>query len=263
MSYISNYIAELNDKNRKALSIFLTVGFPDKENFVDLVLDTLDAGADLLELGIPFSDPIADGPVIQQSSQLALENGITLGDVFDIASQIKNHSTKPLILMGYANPILHYGMDDFTKSAKDSCVDGLIIPDIPLEELNNFWETGPEGLDQILLTTPTSPAERIKKIDRQSEGFVYCVSVTGTTGMQQNFGDDTLDNLHRTYRLIEKNKMLIGFGISTPEDINNFHPYCDGVIVGSAVINHLLQESNNSYTHTIDFIKSLSDACEL
>jgi tryptophan synthase alpha chain len=261
MKKITDHIHALNLKNRKALSVFLTAGFPDPNRFVDLALETLNNGADLLELGIPFSDPIADGPVIQQASQKALENGVTIKTVFKFSEKIKRSTAKPLILMGYANPILHYGTAAFINDARNCGVDGLIIPDIPIDEHDNFWENNLEGLDQIHLTTPTSPAERVKLIDRKSTGFVYCVSVTGTTGIQNKFSKQSLENLKRTYHLIKNNKMLIGFGISKPEDIRIFRPFCDGVIVGSAVINHLRTEENTTFDKTIKFIKMLSEAC--
>ncbi len=263
MKKITEHIHTLNLKNRKALSIFLTAGYPDPDRFVDLALETLNNGADLLELGIPFSDPIADGPVIQQASQTALENGVTIQTVLKFAEKIKHSSAKPIILMGYANPILRYGTAAFVNDARNCGIDGLIIPDIPIDEHDNFWENNLKGLDQIHLTTPTSPAERVKLIDRKSTGFVYCVSVTGTTGIQNTFSEQSLENLKRTYDLIKSNKMLIGFGISKPEDIRIFHPFCDGVIVGSAVINHLRNEKNTTFDKTLTFIKRLSEACQM
>ena len=165
--------------------------------------------------------------------------------------------------MGYANPILHFGLKEFIDQAKNCGVDGLIVPDIPIEEYDDFWIDSEDDIDKILLTTPTSPAERIRQIDRTSNGFVYCVSVTGTTGVQQDFKSNITENIERTYKLIEKNKMLIGFGISGPEVIKKFSPYCDGVIVGSVVINKLLTEKNKNYQDTCGFIASLNQACQL
>jgi len=262
MSKISQYIQAKNNQNKKVLTVFLTAGFPDPHSFVDLAVKTFDSGADLLEIGIPFSDPIADGPVIQKSSQIAIENGVTISSSLNYAEKIKSRIDKPIILMGYANPILHYGLKEFLGEATNSGVDGLIVPDIPIEEYDDFWNDNSHKIDKILLTTPTSPAERIRKIDQISDGFIYCVSVTGTTGMHQKFSNSSLDNLERTYNLIEKNKMLIGFGISGPEVIKNFSPYCDGVIVGSAVINKLLSEKDKQYRKTCGFIRTLSDACK-
>lgn len=260
MSYIKDYIEKLNSKNRKALSIFLTSGFPNKNSFVDLAKQVLNSGADMLELGIPFSDPLADGPIIQASSKIALDNGIKLKDVFSFSEAITVGTDKPLILMGYANPIRKYGVENFLRDANNSGVKGLIVPDVPLEEYDFFFESGENKLDVILLTTPISSEERIKTIDEKSKGFVYCVSITGTTGVKENFSDEVINNINRTRSLIKKNKMMIGFGVSKPEDVKIFSPYCDGVIVGSAVIKSLL--NNKNYDSTLKLISELSQACE-
>lgn len=259
MSYIRNYVDQVNKENRKALSIFLTAGFPSKNNFVEHAKSVLDAGADLFELGIPFSDPLADGPTIQASSKIALDNGVTLKDVFQYSREISKYSTKPIVLMGYANPIKKYGIKNFLTDAYNSGAKGLIVPDIPINEYDSFFEFGTQQLDVILLTTPTSSEERIKSIDDKSNGFVYCVSIVGTTGAKDNFSEETIANIKRTRSLVNKNKMLIGFGISKPEHIKTFSPYCDGVIVASAVIKSILNKESTSETLTI--IKKLSDAC--
>jgi len=259
MKKIANHLQKINDSGKKALSIFLTAGFPSKENFVDLALSVLESGADMLEIGIPFSDPLADGPVIQSSSQVALENGVTLKDVFSYCEKIGSKTDKPLILMGYANPILKYGVEKFCADAESCGVSGLIVPDVPLEEYESFYTENFKNFEKILLTTPTSSDERIKKIDRRSEGFVYCVSVTGTTGIKNSFDGKVLKNLERTYSIVSMNKMLIGFGISNAENVKTFLPYCDGVIVGSAVIKKLKDEANNFVL--AEFIRSLSNAC--
>lgn len=260
MKKIANHIQRINDSGNKALSIFLTAGFPSKEKFVDLAMNVLDSGADMLEIGIPFSDPLADGPVIQTSSQAALENGVTLKDVFGYCEKINAKTDKPIILMGYANPILKYGAKNFCIDAKSSGAAGLIVPDVPLEEYESFYTDDYKNFEKIMLTTPTSSNERIKEIDRRSEGFVYCVSVTGTTGIKNNFDKNVLKNLERTYSIINKNKMLIGFGISNAVDIKTFAPYCDGVIVGSAVIKKINEAKNISEIG--DFVKTLSAACK-
>jgi len=285
VSYIKNYIDELNKNSRKALSIFLTAGFPEKNNFVDLAKSVLDSGADMIELGIPFSDPLADGPIIQATSKLALDAGVYTNDVLGYAEQISKYSPKPIILMGYANPIKKYGIENFLRDAKNSGVKGLIVPDVPLEEFDSFFnseerqildEESPNNiskeillpqkarnqndkLDVILLTTPTSSEARIKQIDAKSSGFVYCVSITGTTGVKDSFDDSTTDNLKRTYSLLQNNKMLIGFGISKPEDVKRFSPFCDGVIVGSRVMKSLL--NGDERNETLKIIEQLSDAC--
>jgi len=261
MSEIARYIDQVNQNKRKALSVFLTAGYPQKKDFTSLALDILDHGADLLELGIPFSDPLADGPVIQKSSQVALAQGITLKDTLHYAGQIRKKSAKPLILMGYANPLLRYGLARFIQDALNSGVNGLIIPDVPLEEYDTFWDTELMGLDIILLTTPTSSPHRIRQIDSYSSGFVYCVSITGTTGVRSSFDASVLENLTMTYQNVTRNKMLIGFGISQPEDIRRFKPYCDGLIVGSAVIRTLDDAHPGDYSKAVNLVQSLGQAC--
>jgi tryptophan synthase alpha chain len=261
MSQIRTYLEQINLQKRKALSVFLSAGFPDPDTFVALAKDIYSAGADLLEVGVPFSDPIADGPVIQRSSQLALQNGITMHKTLQYCEQIKKDIQKPLIIMGYSNPVLKYDIHRFIKEARNCGVDGVIIPDIPLEEYDDFWGNGGHDIDIILLTTPTSSDDRIQAIDQKSAGFVYCVSMTGTTGIRKKFDTMAIQNLNRTYKLIKKNKMLVGFGISSPKDITQFSPYCDGIIIGSAVIKSLMDYKQASYKSTLDLVTNLSHAC--
>ncbi len=258
MSLISNYISEKNNAKEKILSVFLTAGFPDKNNFVELALDILDAGADMLEIGFPFSDPLADGPIIQHSSQSAIENGMNLHKVLLILKEIRQNTKKPLILMGYANPILRYGKSKFAIDAIASGANGIIIPDIPIEEYDGFFDSSFNPIDKILLITPTTTKDRIKKIDSVSNGFVYCVSVSGTTGSLNNKVDETINFLTNAYSLVTNNKMLIGFGISNRDDIKIFSPYCDGVIVGSAVIKSLMEDTSG-FRKTLTFISDLKD----
>ncbi len=258
MSLISNYISEKNNVKEKILSVFLTAGFPDKNNFVELAIDILEAGADMLEIGFPFSDPLADGPIIQHSSQIAINNGMNLHNVLLILKEIRKNTNKPLILMGYANPILSYGKSKFAKDAIAAGANGIIIPDIPIEEYDGFFDSYFNSLDKILLITPTTKKERIKKIDKMSNGFVYCVSVSGTTGSSNNKVDGTINFLNEAYSLVTNNKMLIGFGISGRDDIKTYSPYCDGVIVGSAVIKSLMDDSTG-FRKTLNFISDLKE----
>lgn len=261
MSFISDYIEQVNNNKEKVLSIFLTAGFPNKECFTELAVNILESGADMLELGIPFSDPLADGPTIQYSSFEALRNGTTIKDIFRYTESIKQNTSKPIILMGYANPILNYGLSNFLNDAENSGVDGLIIPDIPLEEYDSFFSNSRSNIDKILLTTPASTDERIKAIDNLSSGFVYCVSVTGTTGARDSFDESILSSIKSTYSLIKKNKMLVGFGISNKGNINQITPYCDGVIVGSAIIKKII-DSKDNFTNVYDYVKELKSACK-
>lgn len=258
---IRETIVKINENAQKALSIYLTAGYPKVDTFLDLVCKVYDAGADIIELGIPFSDPLADGPVIQKSSETALANGVSLSSTLEMTARIKERVDKQIILMGYANPIMRYGIDKFVSDAKEAKVDGLIIPDIPLEEYEDFFTDKFKDFEVTLLTTPTSSKERIKKIDELSSGFVYCVSLTGTTGVRNNFGDEVKQNLERTYNIIYKNKMMLGFGISSPENINEYKDYTDGFIVGSAVIKSL-GEDDEKFTKTLKLIGELSAACK-
>jgi tryptophan synthase alpha chain len=261
MSRIRQTIEQRNRQNNKVLSVFLTAGYPHPEGFVDLALDVLSGGADFLELGIPFSDPIADGPVIQKSSHTVLENGMTMDRIFHFAEQIKSNCEKPLILMGYANSLQQYGLQNFIRKSQQIGIDGCIIPDVPLEEYDNFWTVKADGIDIILLATPTSPAERIQKIDQVSSGFVYCVSVTGTTGVRDSFSQSEIDHLARIYDQTSENKMLIGFGISGAEDVKRIKPYCDGIIVGSAIISRL-QPGITDFSLAIELVRELRIACD-
>ncbi len=259
MSFISEYIAEKNSNGEKVLSVFLTSGFPNKSDFSDLAVSVLEAGADMLEIGFPFSDPLADGPIIQHSSQTALDNGVKLEDTFNYISEIRKQSNKPLIMMGYSNPVMNYGIENFAKSAKEAGVNGVIIPDVPIEEYDNFFDASFSDLDKILLITPTTSDKRISLIDEKSSGFIYCVSVKGTTGEQKHSAKDNSGFVEHTYSLVKKNKMLVGFGISKEEDVKSYAPNCDGVIVGSAVIKSLMNEKS-PYKNTVDLVRRLKKA---
>lgn len=258
MSFLSDYITKKNKNGEKVLSVFLTAGYPNKNNFLELVNGVYNAGADLIELGFPFSDPLADGKVIQQSSQNAIENGITLKDVFVFAKEIKKINNKPLVLMGYANPIIKFGIKYFADEIRISGIDGVIIPDVPIEEYDEFYGNNFNGIDTILLITPTTTNERIKLIDNQSSGFVYCVSISGTTGSTLNIEVNTLSFLRRARENLINNKMLVGFGISNSEDSKKLSQYCDGIIVGSAIIKAI--EKNDNYKSVFSLVKELKES---
>ena len=259
MSYIEDYISNKRKSNEKVLSVFLTAGFPNKNTFVDLALKVLDSGADLIEIGFPFSDPLADGAVIQHSSQIAIENGINLKETLNFVRDIRKNTDKPLILMGYANPVLSYGINEFANDAKSAGVNGVIIPDVPIEEYDNFFNGNFEGLDTILLITPTTSNERIKVIDTKSNGFLYCVSVSGTTGVNQNVKAASLDFIKRANMIVKENNMLVGFGISNKSDAKAFAPYCQGIIVGSAIIKSLMND-DSTFSNTLELVSELKQA---
>lgn len=259
MSLINKKIESVNAKGEKALTVFLTAGFPNPQKFVDLVLAVEKAGADLIEIGLPFGDSLADGPVVQSSYVEALKYKINLVKTFAFISDIKTKTDIRIVLMSSSNPILNFGKEKFCLEAKKAKVDGLIIPDVPLEEYDDFFTSDFDQFDKILLTTPTSSEERIKNIDEKSSGFLYCVSVVGTTGVRNKFDEYVLQNLDRTYKIASKNKMQIGFGISSGEDVKIFSPYCDGVIVGSAIIKSLSNDDDN-FSKTIELVKELKKA---
>jgi tryptophan synthase alpha chain len=258
-SKIENYIKSINDNESKVLSVFLTCGFPIKDGFEELALSVLDSGADMLELGVPFSDPIADGSVIQYSSQVALQNGMNLETCLSITKKIKSKTTKPIILMGYANPFLSYGIDRLAASIKENGVDGIIVPDVPIEEYDSFFGDSFIETDTILLVSPTSTRERIVEIGKKSSGFVYCVSVKGITGKKNNFEQSSIDYIKSTKSILENKKVLVGFGISDDHSAVNFSNVSDGVIIGSAVIN-LLKNSNGNFKETLDFVGRIKNA---
>jgi tryptophan synthase alpha chain len=235
MNRISQTLDSLKTRNEKALVCFLTAGFPTLDATVPLVLELEKGGADVIELGMPFSDPLADGPVIQQSSQTALRQGITLDRILSYVKQIRMSSEIPLVLMGYLNPILSYGSENFFIAAANAGVDGIILPELPLEESRGYKTIFKRtGLVQILLVTPTTPPERIGLIDRASHGFLYCVSSTGVTGATKKVQNGSyLSSVKRNAKI---NPVLVGFGIKTPNDVRRTARIADGVIVGSALI---------------------------
>lgn len=230
---------ERHDDSSKIMSLFLTAGYPDPEATVDLILGFEENGVDLVELGMPFSDPLADGPTIQYSSNVAIEHGITMSKILQIVRRVREKSEIPIILMGYINPVLRYGIEKFCKDAADAGVDGLIIPDIPIEESDILKEEADNhGLPMIYLVAPNTSDERMRKIDQQSQGFVYCVSVTGVTGARE--GDEVAQSVQRFIDRVKenvtRNPKMVGFGIKSHEDAQRIAREMDGFIVGSALI---------------------------
>jgi tryptophan synthase alpha chain len=253
---LTSALTQLRKNNEKALVIFLTAGFPKIDSTVPLVLELAQSGADIIELGMPFSDPLADGPVIQASSQLAIKNGITLDRILDQVKEIRKHTNIPLVLMGYLNPILHYGEEKFFADATKAGVDGLILPEVPLEESNRFLSFNRKyNLADILFIGPATSHERIQSIDTISSGFLYCVSTTGVTG-RTNIGN--IDSyVKRVKRYAKKNPVLVGFGIKTPDDARRIARHADGVIVGSALIQKFSR--GNSSSLITAYVKALKE----
>lgn len=229
--------ALIRDKSRPKLLVpFFTAGYPDIRITLDLVHASVDAGADIVELGVPFSDPVADGPAIQYSSQIALSNGINLKRILAAVETLRRTLTVPIVLMGYYNPILAFDTERFLRKASDVGVDGLIVPDLPVEEAAPLsLAARKHDVSLIFLAAPTSGKERIKKIDRLSDDFVYAVTVTGVTGSRSNISDDT-DKYLRKLRGELTKPFVAGFGVSSPKTAARLAQIADGVVIGSALI---------------------------
>jgi tryptophan synthase alpha chain len=236
---LQKYLHANREKNRKLLSLFLTAGFPQIEATLPLLKLLDEAGADLIELGIPFSDPLADGPTIQHTSQIALQNGVTLKKVLELAAAAKSHLRAPLILMGYYNPILKFGPEKFIRAAAEAGVQGLIVPDLPVEESRSLREKAYAfGLSLIYLASPNTSTQRLAMIDNLTTSFIYAVSVTGITGARENVAAQATAFLQKLRREV-KHPVLVGFGVATGSDAHRLVSFCDGVIVGSALLNQI------------------------
>lgn len=229
-------------RGRKFLSLFITAGYPKLISTVPIAQLLAKAGADLIELGIPFSDPLADGPTIQHASTIALQNGVTLATVLEMAKEISNKIAVPIILMGYYNPILQFGIERFIVAAHDAGVQGLIVPDLPIEESKTIREQAlAAGISLIYLAAPNTPAKRLDLIDSLTTSFVYATSVTGVTGVRQNVAN-AASNFLTELRPHIRHPVLVGFGVSTQEDVRRLCKQSDGVIVGSALVARLAEE---------------------
>ncbi|MEA1981341.1 MAG: tryptophan synthase subunit alpha [candidate division Zixibacteria bacterium] len=242
---MKNRISSLiQNSDRKLLIPFFTGGFPTKNKFLDLIKVAIDSGSDIIEIGLPFSDPLADGHEVQYSSHIALKKNIRLNDIFILIEKIRSFSEIPLVLMGYYNPVLAYGEKRFFKKVKSLGVDGLIIPDLPVdeaEEYTQFMEIS--GLSSIFLISPTSDDNRIKAIDYYSSDFIYAVTVTGVTGTGKVFDRATDNYLKRISKQVSK-KIVAGFGVSSADDAKRLAKYTDGVVIGSAFIKIIRNEKN-------------------
>lgn len=253
MNRIDQMFAQLKRSGKKALIGYLTAGFPTKIAFVQAVKRLEKAGLDLLEVGIPFSDPVADGPTIQLASQKALNHGVTLDWTLKTVKALRKEVHIPIILMSYSNPLIAKGIEPFFKAAKAAGVDGVIIPDLIPEEGSLF--EGPaqrHGIAVIYLAAPTSTRDRLQKIARATQGFLYAVSLTGVTGARQALPQDVTKFLSQI-RDFTRKPVAVGFGISSPEQVRTMRKQADGIIVGSALINHL----EKSLGHAERFVAAL------
>ena len=261
MNKIDLTFKRLQSKGQTALIPFIVAGDPDLEATEALVLKLAESGADLIELGVPFSDPLADGPTIQAASQRALQNGVNLKHIFSLTERLKGIDI-PLVLMTYFNPIFRYGLKDFAESCQRSGVDGVIIPDLPPEEAGPWiQEARRMGLDTIFLIAPTSPLGRIRLVNRCSRGFIYYVSITGITGTREKLPEE-LELAVKAVKEQSQKRVAVGFGISTPEQAKRISLFADGVIVGSAIVKRIEEnlESQDLAEIVGDFISSLAKA---
>ncbi len=248
---------KLND-SKKLLSIYFTAGYPNINDTTTIIKQLEANGVDMIEIGLPFSDPLADGPTIQASSTQALQNGMTTKLLFEQLKDIRKTVSIPLLIMGYFNPMFQYGFEAFCKKCHDIGIDGLIIPDLPLDVYQEHYEHifKTYDLKNIFLITPQTSDERIKQIDKASSSFIYMVSSASVTGTQSGFGDTQTDYFERIAKLNLNNPQIVGFGISNSQTFKAATKHAKGAIIGSAFIKHL----NSNGTNNINlFTKSILD----
>ena len=256
---INKSISHTISKNEVALASFLTVGYPSIDLFSDILDAVIEGGSDIIELGVPFSDPLAEGPTIQKTSNQALVNGINLEKVLSVAEQTrKSYPNIPIVLMGYINPFLKYGLENLISTLNAIDIDGLIIPDLPFEESGTIKDLiGSSTLSLIPLIAPTSSDKRIKQCVKSANSFIYCVSLSGVTGARSNIPEYLPKLVHRI-RSSTNTHILVGFGISNKKQINQIKTFADGVVVGSALLDCISQSSQqDAASNAKKFIQNL------
>jgi len=261
MSHIENILGGLKARGEKALITFITAGDPDLETSERLIHALVESGADLIELGIPFSDPMADGPTIQASSERALAAGTTLGGVLSMVRRVREHTNTPIVLMGYYNPVFCYGSRRFAEDAAQAGVDGILMVDLPPEEageLQPFLRTA--GLDLITLLAPTTDRKRMVGLAEAAEGFLYYVSMTGVTGSQQVDAEairEIVAELQKTSRV----PVAVGFGVTSPEAARAIAGFADAVVVGSALVKIIAEQGRSTalIAEVSGFVRALKD----
>lgn len=251
-----NRISQKLSEDKKLLSIYFTAGYPNLNDTVSIIHNLEKAGVDMIEIGLPFSDPLADGPTIQASSTQALKNGMTTEMLFKQLKDIRKTVGIPLIIMGYFNPILQYGVEDFCATCKAIGIDGLIIPDLPVdvynEEYKNIFEK--YGLINVFLITPQTSEERIRFIDSISDGFIYMVSSASVTGNSSGFGQTQTNYFKRIASMVLKNPQIVGFGINNTQTFTHATTHAKGAIIGSAFIKFI---AKNGIDKIDSFVKSI------
>ena len=228
----------LERKPSDLVSVYFTAGHPCKDSAMSILKALQDNGVDMAEIGIPFSDPMADGPVIQNSSSVALKNGMSVRLLFEQLENVRDEITIPLLFMGYLNPIMQYGFENFCISCKKTGIDGMIIPDLPFHDYVNYYKPIADkyGISVIMLITPETSSERVRLIDDNTDGFIYMVSSASTTGTKDRFGQEHYRYFERIKNMRLKNKCLIGFGISNKETLRDAQEYSSGAIIGSKFV---------------------------
>ena len=251
-----NRIHKKLQQDKKLLSIYFTAGYPNLEDTLPILEQLQEAGVDMVEIGLPFSDPLADGPTIQESSTQALRNGMTTQKLFDQLKDARQTIDIPLIIMGYFNPMLQYGVEAFCAQCAKIGIDGIIMPDLPLAEYEAAYKPIFEkyGLINVFLITPQTSDNRIRQIDVASDGFIYMVSSASTTGAQSGFGDETRAYFKRIADMQLHNPQIVGFGISNSETFKTATTYAKGAIIGSAFVKHL---TTHGRERVAQFVKPL------
>lgn len=246
-------------ENKKAFIGFVTAGDPDFQVSEQIMLNMAKGGCDLIEIGIPFSDPIAEGPVIQEANLRSLSQGTTTDKVFDLTKKVSAQTDVPLVYMTYLNVLFKYGYDRFLQKAKDAGISGVIIPDLPYEEKDEVQSVAEHyGIDVISLIAPTSE-DRIKMIAKDARGFVYTVSSLGVTGTREEIKTD-LESITKAIREVTDTPVAIGFGINTPEQAKKYSHIADGIIVGSAIVKIVAEYGQNAPIKVYEYVKSMKDA---
>jgi len=264
LSRVDEKFYELKNNKKIALMPFIMAGDPNIEKTSEILLKLQENGADLIELGIPYSDPLADGPVIQVAASRALKSGTSLRKVIKLLEALKGKLNIPIILFSYLNPLLCFGFEEFCVMASNAGVSGLIVPDLPLEEAYKFSKiVSSHSMDLILLVAPTTPFERMKKITYHTKGFTYLVSVTGVTG-ERNKMENRVENLIAKLKDVNSNPIAVGFGISTPEHVNKVREWgADGVIIGSAFVKRISSSSEKDVVDRVgEFCKEMRLAAD-
>lgn len=245
--------------NGKAFIGFVTAGDPDLNTSKEILLSMSKGGCDLIEVGIPFSDPIAEGPVIQDANIRALKNNVTTDDVFALTKSVSQEVDTPMVFMTYLNVLFKYGYDKFLQKAKDSGICGVIIPDLPYEEKDELQSVAKKyGIEVVSLVAPTSE-DRIKMIAADAEGFIYTVSSMGVTGVRSEIKTD-LESITKAIKEVTDVPVAIGFGINTPEQAKKYSHIADGVIVGSAIVKLVAEHKTDAPNYVCEYVKSMKDA---